>query len=395
MGRLLVPPGAAPGDAEGFYGAPQLARVSDYSPDGVRLSLEASLRRLRLDRIDLALIHDPDDHAQEALEGAYPALAQLRSEGVIGAIGIGMNRAELLEWFLPRTDLDCVLIAGRYTLLDTTAASGLLPECQRRGIGVLAGGVFNSGIVADPRPGARYDYRAASATMIGRAQQIRQVCTRYGLPIGAVALQFTLRHPAVTAAVIGARSPAEIGEDVGYLGIHRARLGVRRARGLRAYRGPRRRCAVIVDAHHHVWDPRTARHAWLDELPLLNRPFSLADFEQASAAEGVTASVLVQVLPSVAETEEFLALADSAAGRVAGVVGWADLTSKDIGDELARLRSLPGGNRLVGIRHLVQDEPNADWLLRPAVRRGLAAVGAAGLVYDLLIRPRQHPPRCM
>ena len=148
---------------------------------------------------------------------------------------------------------------------------------------------------------------------------------------------------------------------------------------------------MILDAHHHVWNPRTARHAWLDEFPLLNRPFSLADFGQASAPEGVTASVLVQVLPSVAETEEFLALADGAAGRVAGVVGWADLTSKDIGDELARLRSLPGGDRLVGIRHLVQDEPNADWLLRPAVRRGLEAVGAAGLVYDLLIRPRQLP----
>jgi D-threo-aldose 1-dehydrogenase len=146
-------------------------------------------------------------------------LAQLRSQGVIGAIGIGMNRAEPLEWFLPRTDLDCVLVAGRYTLLDTTAGVGLLPECQRRGIAVLAGGVFNSGILADSRPGARYEYRPASAAMIGRAQQIRRVCTQHRLPIGAVALQFTLRHPAVTAAVIGARSPAEIGEDVGYLGI--------------------------------------------------------------------------------------------------------------------------------------------------------------------------------
>lgn len=219
VGRLPVPSAGPADDTEGFYGGPRLARVRDYSPDGVLSSLETSMRRLRLDRIDLALIHDPDDHAHEALDGAYPALAQLRSEGVIGAIGIGMNQAELLEWFLPRTDLDCVLIAGRYSLLDTTAGAGLLPECQRRGIAVLAGGVFNSGILADPRPGARYDYRAASAAMIGRAQQIRQVCTRHGLPIGAVALQFTLRHPAVTAAVIGVRSPAEIGEDVGYLGI--------------------------------------------------------------------------------------------------------------------------------------------------------------------------------
>ena len=148
---------------------------------------------------------------------------------------------------------------------------------------------------------------------------------------------------------------------------------------------------MIIDAHHHVWDPRTARHAWLDELPQLNRPFGLADFEHASAPEGVTASVLVQVLPSAAETADFLALADGAAGRIAGVVGWADLTSEGLADELARLRSLPGGDRLVGIRHLVQDEPDPDWLRRPAVRRGLQAVDAAGLRYDLLIRPAQLP----
>ncbi len=219
VGRLLVPPAGPLGDTAGFYGAPPLARVRDYSPDGVRSSLEASLRRLGLDRIDLALIHDPDDHADEALTGAYPALAQLRSEGVIGAIGIGMNQPGLLEWFLPRTDLDCVLVAGRYSLLDTTAAAGLLPECRRRGIAVLAGGVFNSGILADPRPGARYDYAPASAELIVRAQRIGRVCARHGLPIGAVALQFTLRHPAVTAAVIGARSPAEVDEDIRYLGL--------------------------------------------------------------------------------------------------------------------------------------------------------------------------------
>ncbi len=148
---------------------------------------------------------------------------------------------------------------------------------------------------------------------------------------------------------------------------------------------------MIIDAHHHVWDPRTAGHAWLDEFPLLNRPFDLADFDQASAPEGVTASVLVQVLPGAAETAAFLALADGAAGRIAGVVGWADLASPGIADELGRLRSLPGGDRLVGIRHLVQDEPDPDWLRRPAVRRGLQAVGAAGLSYDLLIRTAQLP----
>jgi D-threo-aldose 1-dehydrogenase len=136
---------------------------------------------------------------------------------VLGAVGVGMNQATMLEWFLPRADLDCVLVAGRYTLLDQQAAIALLPECLRRGVAVLAGGVFNSGVLADPVPGARYDYEAAPPDILDRAQRIRAVCARHGIPIGAAALQFTLRHPAVTAAVVGARSPGEITDDAGYL----------------------------------------------------------------------------------------------------------------------------------------------------------------------------------
>ena len=147
---------------------------------------------------------------------------------------------------------------------------------------------------------------------------------------------------------------------------------------------------MIVDAHHHLWDPAARRHAWLDALPQLHRAFGIAEFSQLAAAHSVTASVLVQVLASAAETEEFLALA----GRtplLAGVVGWADLTDPGVAGELARLRQLPGGERLAGVRHLVQDEPDPDWLGRPDVRRGLRAVGDAGLVYDLLVRPGQLP----
>ena len=147
---------------------------------------------------------------------------------------------------------------------------------------------------------------------------------------------------------------------------------------------------MIVDAHHHIWDPAAARHAWLDGLPALNRPFSLADFERAGAPEGVAASVLVQVLASPEETAGFLALA-AASDLVAGVVGWADLTSPAVADEIARRRAGRGGDLLAGIRHLVQDEPDPDWLGRPDVRRGLRAVGAAGLPYDLLVRPGQLP----
>jgi L-fuconolactonase len=147
---------------------------------------------------------------------------------------------------------------------------------------------------------------------------------------------------------------------------------------------------MIVDAHHHIWDPAARRHAWLDGMPALNRPFGIADLERASATEGVTASLLVQVLASAAETEEFLALA-AASDLVAGVVGWVDLTSPSAQDEIGRLRAGPGGDLLAGIRHLVQDEPDLDWLGRPDVRRGLRAAGAAGLAYDLLVRPAQLP----
>jgi L-fuconolactonase len=148
---------------------------------------------------------------------------------------------------------------------------------------------------------------------------------------------------------------------------------------------------VIIDAHHHVWDPAARPHSWLAQLPTLNRRFGVADYQEACAGQGVKASVLVQVLCSTAETAEFLRLAADPASRVAGVVGWADLTSAAIATELAGLAELPGGDRLVGIRHLVQDEPDADWLTRPEVRRGLRAVSAAGLCYDLLVRPRQLP----
>jgi D-threo-aldose 1-dehydrogenase len=218
VGRLLRPAAGDYADgAEGYFGTPQLTRVRDYSRDGVLASREASLGRLGVDRVDIVLIHDPDEHGPEALDGAYPALAKLRAEGVIGAVGVGMNQVEMLEWFLPRADLDCVLVAGRYTLLDTRAAISLFPECQRRGVAVLAAGVFNSGVLADPGPAATYDYLPAPPDVMDRARRIGAACARRGLPIGAAALQFTLRHPAVAAAVVGARSPAEIAADAGYL----------------------------------------------------------------------------------------------------------------------------------------------------------------------------------
>lgn len=147
---------------------------------------------------------------------------------------------------------------------------------------------------------------------------------------------------------------------------------------------------MIVDAHHHVWDPGARPHLWLAGYPALRRPFPIGEFTRLSSAHGVSASVLVQVLASRSETEEFLAIA-AAGGPVAGVVGWVDLTAPDAAAQIARLRELPGGDRLVGVRHLVQDEPDPEWLRRPDVRRGLRAAGEAGLACDLLVRPAQLP----
>jgi D-threo-aldose 1-dehydrogenase len=217
VGRLLVPTAEDTEGVEDFYGAPPLTRIRDYSRDGVLRSLEESLDRLGLDRVDLALIHDPDDFMTEALDQAYPALAELRAQGVVAAIGAGMNYAAPLAWLVERCDLDCVLVAGRYTLLDDSAAEHLFPLCLRRGVAVLAGGVFNTGILADPGDDARFGYAPAPPAALARSRRLRDVCAGYRVPLPAAALRYTLRHPAVTAAVVGARTPEEIRADAGYL----------------------------------------------------------------------------------------------------------------------------------------------------------------------------------
>ena len=142
----------------------------------------------------------------------------------------------------------------------------------------------------------------------------------------------------------------------------------------------------LVDAHHHLWDPTRRNYDWLAGLGPIRRPYTEADLRAVTPA---SATVLVQTVPSVEETLEFLGVAASSS-LVAGVVGWVDLTAPDIADRLASLRSSPGGDALVGIRHQAQDEPDPRWLLRPEVVRGITAVAAAGLSYDLLVKPPQH-----
>jgi aryl-alcohol dehydrogenase-like predicted oxidoreductase len=212
VGRLLVP---ADTDGQEIWGeSTALAPVFDYSYAATRHSLTESLERLGLERVDVLHIHDPDQHYQQALDGAYRALADLRSAGVIGAVGAGMNQSAMLADFARAADFDCFLLAGRYTLLDQSGLADLLPLCAERGIAVIAGGVLNSGLLADPVPGARFDYRPAPPSQLAKAIAMREVCDRYGIPLAAAALQFPLGHPAVATVLVGARSPHEIAEDV-------------------------------------------------------------------------------------------------------------------------------------------------------------------------------------
>jgi D-threo-aldose 1-dehydrogenase len=217
VGRLLVPdPGATGLDPEGFAVPATLRREWDFSADGVRRSLESSLDRLGLDRVDLVYVHDPDDHWDQAAGEAIPALVELREQGVIGAIGAGMNQWQLPARFVRESDVDVILLAGRYTLLEQPALAELLPLCAERGVDVLAAGVFNSGLLArqDVPDDATYDYAAAPADVLGRARRIAEVCARHGTTLPAAALWFPFGHPAVTGVLIGARAEAEVHANV-------------------------------------------------------------------------------------------------------------------------------------------------------------------------------------
>ena len=189
--------------------------VFDFSRDGILRSIDDSLRRLNMDRIDVALIHDPDDHQDQAIAEAFPTLAELRSQGVIRAIGAGMNQWEALARFAVEGDFDCFLLAGRYTLLDQSGLSEFLPLCQQKNISVILGGPYNSGILASDLSGdATYFYAETPPEVLDRARRIKSACDRHAVPLKAAALQFGLAHPAVAATIPGARSTAEVEENV-------------------------------------------------------------------------------------------------------------------------------------------------------------------------------------
>ncbi|MER6569795.1 aldo/keto reductase [Streptomyces sp. NPDC001093] len=211
VGRRLEPADGTGDDlAHGFAVPAAHRRVWDFSADGVRRTLEASLERLGLDRVDIVYLHDPDDHAEQAFREGYPALEKLRAEGVVGAIGAGMNQTGMLTRFVRDTDVDVVLCAGRYTLLEQSAGAELLPAAAKHGVSVVLGGVFNSGLLADPTPESTYDYGRVAPELLHRVLRMKAVAERHGTTLRAAALAFASAHPAVASVLPGPRSAAEV-----------------------------------------------------------------------------------------------------------------------------------------------------------------------------------------
>ncbi|MBC7463807.1 MAG: aldo/keto reductase [Actinobacteria bacterium] len=213
VGRLLLPV-EGESDTQFFDADHNVTQVFDYSAEGVKRSLLESLERMGLDSVEMVLIHDPDDFADQALSEAYPELEKLRAQGIIKAIGIGMNQSAIPTRFVKETDIDLVLIAGRYSLLDQSAAEDLLPAALAKDVAIIVGGVFNSGILANPVEGSMNNYASASEEILGRAKQINEVLRDFNVTIAQAAMQFPLRHPAVKAILVGCRSGKEVRENV-------------------------------------------------------------------------------------------------------------------------------------------------------------------------------------
>lgn len=223
IGRVMDPfrEGAR---AAGFSGGLPHAAAFDYSADGVRRALEQSLLRLGVNQVDILLLHDIDiwTHGadfparyREAMAGAMPALLRLRAEGVVKAVGIGVNEADIAERVAEEADIDCVLLAGRYSLLEQPALARFLPLAERRNIGVMLGGVFNSGILATgPVPGARYNYQPAPAHILEKVGRIAKICAAHETPLARASLHFAAAHKAVSSIVLGAVTRREIDQQI-------------------------------------------------------------------------------------------------------------------------------------------------------------------------------------
>jgi len=222
VGRLLEPT-TAQGARHAFVDADPYEPRFDYSADGVRRSYDSSLGRLKRDHVDILLAHDlgrlthgaaHDHHLAAFLDGGYRAMRDLKDDGAVDAIGIGVNEIAICLELIERVELDVILLAGRYTLLDRSAADVLIPLCDRRGIRMIIGGPYNSGILAHDDLSdigrLRYDYAPAPAETIARAQRLAALCARFGVPLPAAALQFPLQDPRVATVIAGVANACEV-----------------------------------------------------------------------------------------------------------------------------------------------------------------------------------------
>ncbi|MFT4089207.1 MAG: aldo/keto reductase [Asticcacaulis sp.] len=221
VGRRLTPiaPLSAGHERHGFVDGDPYEEHFDYSYDGVWRAFEDSCRRLKREHIDILHAHDlgqqthGDDHAgflRQFLDGGYRALNEMKAQGLIGAIGLGVNEINICHDILYHADLDIILLAGRYTLLEQTAAETLFPRCQRLGVDIIAAAPFNSGVLAGQGALARYDYAEVPASVRSRVTTLEAISQRFGLPLAAAALQFPLTHPAVKCVLVGMRSATEV-----------------------------------------------------------------------------------------------------------------------------------------------------------------------------------------
>ncbi len=222
VGRLLSPnptPGGSDLAVGGFEVPDDFVRSLDYSSDGVRRSIEESLERLGLDHIDIVYVHDPDDYVDEVIRVTCPALVKLREEGLVGAIGAGMNFWQPLLEFVRTSDIDVVMLAGRWTLLDRTGEP-LLAECRERGVAVVSAAPFNSGVLSRARPSdaGHFNYDTVSPELLARARGMADKCERYGVTLPEVAINFPLRHPAVVSVVAGLRTEEQARSGAAWIG---------------------------------------------------------------------------------------------------------------------------------------------------------------------------------
>ncbi|TCO45704.1 D-threo-aldose 1-dehydrogenase [Kribbella antiqua] len=212
VGRIIYSADTEAVDDEGFAVNTTRRRRWDFSRDGVLQSIEDSLRRIGTDRLDVVFVHDPDDHYEEAVATAFPTLIELRDQGVIGAIGSGMNQTAMLTRFVRELDIDVIMLAGRYSLIDPDGLDDVLPACLENNVQVVAVGIFNSGLLSQPRPapGATFNYAPAAEALVDKANRLADVCESHGVTLPAAALAFPLAHPAVAGIAVGCRTADEV-----------------------------------------------------------------------------------------------------------------------------------------------------------------------------------------